>query len=222
MAYRNAYQRTIKESLAFLVYGRDPVMPVNLIYSDPVKSYSDTQTYAKQLVMNLQNTFATVRKNLKSSAQTYTKTNEKWPKSKLIELGDMAYLHVPRIKENTSKKVAKFNQGPYRVIGNVNPVVFEIQRIDKPTHVQNVHVNRLIKVLERETFPHSQDISEVDGEGQESDGRDRKNEELDNNLSPRSLPFIDSVDDEGTEGVRCDPGSSSFSPLVPIPSRQTA
>ncbi|GBO41448.1 hypothetical protein AVEN_30641-1 [Araneus ventricosus] len=134
--------------------------------------------------MNLQNTFAIVRKNLESSAQTYTKTNEKWPKSKRIEVGDMVYLHVPRIKENTTKKLAKFNQGPYRVIGKVNPVVFEIQRIDKPTDVQNVHVNRLIKVLERETFPQSQDISEIDGEGQEYDGRDRKNEELDNNPPP--------------------------------------
>ncbi|GBN58662.1 Pol polyprotein [Araneus ventricosus] len=133
MAYRNAYQRTIKESPAFLVYGRNPVMPLNLIYSDPLKSYSDTPTYAKQLVMKLQNSFAIVRKNLESSAQTYTKTNEKWPKSKRIEVGDMVYLHVPRIKENTTKKLAKFNQGPYRVIGKVYPVVFEIQRIDKPT-----------------------------------------------------------------------------------------
>ncbi|GBO28975.1 hypothetical protein AVEN_79132-1, partial [Araneus ventricosus] len=47
-------------------------------------------------------------------------------------------------------------------------------------------------------------------------------DELDNNLPPRSLPFIDSGDDEGTEGVKYDPGSSSFPPLVPIPLSQTA
>ncbi|GBM90463.1 hypothetical protein AVEN_75841-1 [Araneus ventricosus] len=134
----------------------------------------------------------------------------------------MVYLHVPRIKRNMKKKLAKFNQGQYRVIREVNPVVFKIQRIDKPTEVQNVHANRLIKVVEREIFNRSQDNSEIAGEGQESDGRDRKSEELDNNLPPWSLLFIDSEDDEGTEGVRCDPSSSSSTPLVLIPSSQTA
>ncbi|GBO38127.1 hypothetical protein AVEN_171675-1, partial [Araneus ventricosus] len=110
------------------------------------------------------------------------------------------------------------------VIGKVIPVVFEIQRIDKPTDVQNVHVNRLIWVVGREAFPRSRDISDIGRkEGQKTEGRDRKSGELDNNLPPRSLPFLDSGDDERTERVRCDPMSScSPPPLVPIPSSQTA
>ncbi|GBN37458.1 hypothetical protein AVEN_88085-1 [Araneus ventricosus] len=42
MAFKSAYHRSIQETPDFLVYGRDPVMPYDLIFSDPVRSYSDT------------------------------------------------------------------------------------------------------------------------------------------------------------------------------------
>ncbi|GBL97722.1 hypothetical protein AVEN_255487-1, partial [Araneus ventricosus] len=57
MAFRNAYHRTFEETPAFLLYGRDPVMPYDLIFSDPVRTYSDTPSYAQQLANRLQSTY---------------------------------------------------------------------------------------------------------------------------------------------------------------------
>ncbi|GBN93433.1 hypothetical protein AVEN_161970-1 [Araneus ventricosus] len=54
IAYRSAYHRSIQETPAFLVYGRDLVMPYDLIFSEPVRSYSDSPSYAHQVVNRLQ------------------------------------------------------------------------------------------------------------------------------------------------------------------------
>ncbi|GBM74529.1 hypothetical protein AVEN_126580-1 [Araneus ventricosus] len=69
MAFRSAYHRSIQETSDFLVYGRDPVMPYDLIFSDPVRSYSDTPSYVHQLVNRLQSSFASVKQHLENSAE---------------------------------------------------------------------------------------------------------------------------------------------------------
>ncbi|GBN93432.1 hypothetical protein AVEN_161969-1 [Araneus ventricosus] len=66
------------------------------------------------------------------------------------------HLHIPKIKIHTSKKLAKFNQGSFRVIKQFSPVIFEIQQVNQPSKKQKVHLNRLIKVVETDTFTNTQ------------------------------------------------------------------
>ncbi|GBM07282.1 Retrovirus-related Pol polyprotein from transposon 297 [Araneus ventricosus] len=82
----------------------------------------------------------------------YPEFTGKIPKNKLIEVGDVVYLNTPRIKVNTTKKLAKLNQGPFRVIAKTSPVVFKIKHINEPSNIQTVHLNRIFKVPERATF----------------------------------------------------------------------
>ncbi|GBO39742.1 Transposon Tf2-9 polyprotein [Araneus ventricosus] len=153
MAYRNAFHRSIKETPSFLNHGRDIVMPYDIIFSEKERSYSDTLSYAHQLVNKLQTSFAIVKDNLEKAADDIEKLNDSRPKCKQILVGDLVYLHTPKIKIHTSKKFAKLNEGPFRVIKQFSPVNFQIQHVNEPTNKQNVHVNRLIKVEKREIFP---------------------------------------------------------------------
>ncbi len=153
LAFRTAYHRTIQNSPAFLVYGRDLVMPYDLIFSSKFRTYSDTRSYAQNLVINLQNTFELVKKNLVQAAKNQVNSQHSGNFTKFIQEGDTVYLHVPAIKPNLTKKLCKLNRGPYRVIKKVSPVLFEICLIKNPNDRQKVHVNRLIKVIEREPFP---------------------------------------------------------------------
>ncbi|GIY67291.1 reverse transcriptase [Caerostris extrusa] len=59
MAFRNAHHRTIQETPAFLVYGRD--LAYDLIFRDQVRTYSDASSFATQLVNRLQSSFALVK-----------------------------------------------------------------------------------------------------------------------------------------------------------------
>ncbi|GBO17704.1 Retrovirus-related Pol polyprotein from transposon 412 [Araneus ventricosus] len=123
MAYRNAFHRSIKETPAFLNHGRDIVMPYDLIFSEKERSYSDTPSYAHQLVNRLQTSFAIVKENLEKAADDIEKLNNSKPKCKEILVGDLVYLHTPKIKIHTSKKFAKLNEGPFRVENGNNAAV---------------------------------------------------------------------------------------------------
>ncbi|GBN48694.1 Retrovirus-related Pol polyprotein from transposon 17.6 [Araneus ventricosus] len=125
MAYRNARHRILDENPSFLVYGRDPVMPCHLIFSE------------------------------------------------------------------------KLNQGPYRVIKQNSPVIFQIQHIAHPLDIQTIHLNRLVKVTEREIFPAIEEKSEivdspvVTNETNQSRGDTDVSEEF----PPLSLPYRSLVND---------------------------
>ncbi|GBO22412.1 Retrovirus-related Pol polyprotein from transposon 17.6, partial [Araneus ventricosus] len=157
MAFRNAFHTTLKECPSYLVFGRDPVMPYHLVYSDEFRSYSDEPSYAQELVSKLQYSFNLVKENLEKAAEKNSKRNAVLPLNKQIEIGDLVYLHTPKIKIHTSKKLAKLNHGPFRVINKLSSVIFEIQLVNQPAKRQKVHLNRLVKVLEREIFPSIED-----------------------------------------------------------------
>ncbi|GBO06936.1 Transposon Tf2-6 polyprotein [Araneus ventricosus] len=161
MAYRNARHRILDENPSFLVYGRDPVIPYHLIFSEKVRSYSDYPSYAQQLVTKLQTAFSLVKQNLDKQAESYSKVQVSLPKNKRTVIGDLVYVHTPKIKVHTSKKLSKLNQGPYRVIKQNSPVIFQIQHIAHPLDIQTIHLNRLVKVMEREIFPTIEEKSEI-------------------------------------------------------------
>ncbi|GBM53511.1 hypothetical protein AVEN_261280-1 [Araneus ventricosus] len=206
MAYRNAFHRSIKETPAFLNHGRDIVMPYDLIFSEKERSYSDTPSYAHQLVNRLQTSFAIVKENLEKAADDIEKLNNSKPKCKEILVGDLVYLHTPKIKIHTSKKFAKLNEGPFRVVRQFSPVNFQIQHVNNPTNKQNVHVNRLIKVEKREIFPTVQSENSLADEGNEvlniNDYKENGNNDAVSNeeailkLYPcYTLPYKDWMDD---------------------------
>ncbi|GIY89544.1 reverse transcriptase, partial [Caerostris extrusa] len=110
------HHRSIQETPAFLVYGRDLQMPYDRIFRDQVRTYSDTPSFATQLVNRLQSSFALVKQHLEKSAEGVAKCKcqIELPKSKQISVGDLVYLHTPKIRIHTSKKLAKLNDGPLK------------------------------------------------------------------------------------------------------------
>ncbi|GIX89939.1 reverse transcriptase [Caerostris extrusa] len=130
-------------------------MPYDLIFRDPVRTYSDTPSFATQLVNMLQTSFALVKQHLEKSAEEVSKYQIELPKSKQIVVGDLVYLDTPKIRIRTSKELAKLNYGPFRVIKQFFSVMFEIQHVNK----QRVHLKRLVKVAVRQVFPDELRIS---------------------------------------------------------------
>lgn len=153
MAFRTAYHRTIKQTPAFIVYGRDLVMPYDLIFSSKFRTYNDNPTYVQELIPKLQQTFSLVKENLEKAADNQVASTVASRSLKNIQVGDLVYLHTPKIKVHTSKKLSKLNHGPYRVTRKFSPVLFEITSLQNLSHKQKTHINRLIRVPEREVFP---------------------------------------------------------------------
>lgn len=179
MAFRTAYHRTIKQTPAFVVYGRDIVMPYDLIFSSSkFRTYSDSPTYAQELVPRLQQAFSLVKENLEKAADSQVASTAATRSIKDIQIGDLVYLHIPKIKIHTSKKLSKLNHGPYRVTEKCSPVLFKITLIANPSKFTVTHINRIIKVPEREVFPSFSPIFTED---------DSKNDEIKQNVEDENL-----------------------------------
>ncbi|GIY24603.1 reverse transcriptase [Caerostris darwini] len=151
MAFRNAHHSSIQETPAFLVYGRDLQMLYDLIFRDQVWTYFGMHSVSTQLVKRLQSSL--VKEHKKKSVEEVSKYQISLPKSKQIAVGDLVYLHTPKIRIHTSRKLTKLNNGPFRIIKQFAPVIFEIQHFNEPIYKQRIHLNRLVTVVEWEIFP---------------------------------------------------------------------
>ncbi|GBO42180.1 Gag-Pol polyprotein [Araneus ventricosus] len=216
MAYRNAHHRSILEKLSFVIHGRDLIMPPDFIYAEPIRSYSDTFSYKQDLVNWIHSTFALIKSSLEKAAEANSKNPAPLPNNKRIEVGDVVYLFTPKIKVHTSKKLAKLNDGPFRVIAKPNPVIFEIKHMIKPENTQTVHLNRIFKVPDRATFEwetkHSETQTLADTNS-ETRACLPTEEEILKEYSPYTLPLkpSDFCEDDENSGGTLNLGQSEIS-----------
>ena len=61
LAYRTSRHETTGTTPFFLMFGRDPRLPEDVIYSLPVESYASEHHYCRELKRQLQQTYARVR-----------------------------------------------------------------------------------------------------------------------------------------------------------------
>ncbi|GIY89755.1 endonuclease [Caerostris darwini] len=103
--FREAHHRSIQETPAFLVYGRDLQMPYDLIFRDQVRTYSDTPSFATQLVNRLQSSFALVKQHLEKSAEEVSKHQIKLVKVAVREIFPDVSLDEHTVNLSNSQKI---------------------------------------------------------------------------------------------------------------------
>lgn len=140
MAYRFNIHTATGYSPHFLLYGRDPVLPIDDIVRPQTIKYDVDQNYVSELIARLNKTFVTVRENLAKARERYTHQYNKKTKISSFELGDLVYLYDPSVKKGLSKKLARPWSGPYRVIEIKGPVTYKIRKLNTR---KVVHINRL-------------------------------------------------------------------------------
>lgn len=153
LAHRSAIHSALNDTPAHLIYGRDIILPVDIIAAPVKRSYADYRDFSEELELRLHKAFKLVKDNLTKAAERQEQYRAKFFKDKDIRVGDMVMLYTPVVKPGQSKKFTKTNKGIYRVKKQTSPVNFEIVQINKPNDRQLVHIDRLTKLHERIIFP---------------------------------------------------------------------
>lgn len=181
LAYRTAIHSALKDTPAHLVYGRDLILPVDLIGSHARRSYADNWEYSEDLHLRLKSAFDLIKKNLINAAEKQEQYRERFVKDKGIIVGDLVMLYTPVVKPGEAKKFTIFNKGVYRVVEQTSEVNFKIIHVNNPKDNQLVHVDRLTKLPERIIFP-SLPVEDLEVT-QQSKGHTRDIENVNNNES---------------------------------------
>ncbi|KAE8988354.1 hypothetical protein PR003_g23459 [Phytophthora rubi] len=171
-AYRTAYHEALGDSPFFSLYGRDPVLPLDVAFLNLGKKWKSNEVaaYRRELYRTLRDSRHLVERQLLKAQDRH----ERRLSDRVVvqyEVGAPVWVYQlfrKKSGESRTKKLAFAWHGSYRVVDKVNENAY---RIDIPTHPNKtvtVNVNRLKKFRGRWTRPFMDEVPEgieEDGEG---------------------------------------------------------
>ena len=140
MAMRTCVNDSSKFSPYFLIYGRDPVMPIDTLLTPRRRYYGDD--YLPTMLQRLHTAFVNVADNTKKARENIKQQADKKARQREFQVGDPVYLHDPVVKEGQTRKLRSPWTPYYRIIELVSPVT-AIIRSQKNGKTRTAHVNNL-------------------------------------------------------------------------------
>ena len=139
--YRVTVSRSLQDSPFYLLYGRDPVLPNDLKYGLEAQRELPSECYKLEHLKVLKEAYEKlVQTKITQNAARKAYYDKKHKPIDLKE-GDMVMLHRPVTVRGLSAKLLPKWEGPFKVIGQVNPVTFRIAN-DENIFVRHVQCLR--------------------------------------------------------------------------------
>ena len=129
LAYRSAPNKATNETPFYLQFGRDPVLPFDVIVAPRRVCYNVEDNYKEEMVLRMQEAFAVVRSKLREAAVKSAAYYDKDSTPVRIRVGDKCYLKQEVFPRGLGKKFRIRFTGPYRLTEQLTPVTFRLTSI---------------------------------------------------------------------------------------------
>jgi hypothetical protein len=142
-AYRTTLNARVNEVPFYLIYGRDPVLPVDLAFGMEPPTTGDPPSlldYKADLVNRLTKAYCELghRKELEMArSKNYYDRNQRDIR---FTVGDLVMVYWPAAKLGIAKKLLPLWRGPFKILKQLSQVTY---RIAKGSTTLPVHVQRL-------------------------------------------------------------------------------
>ena len=157
MAYRTSVNETTRFTPFFLVYGRDPVLPMDTLLNPKLKYHGED--YVPTALQRLHVAFDAVRENMSEVRQKNKRIYDKRAVDRQFEPGDAVYLYDGTVKPGNTAKLTSPWRPYYRIVEQTSPVNYRIR--SQPTgKTRIVHVNLLKAAHPDETWEIERDTVE--------------------------------------------------------------
>ena len=140
----------LNESPFFLIYGRDPKLPQDVLLGSAIKGNSrqisnqDLDQFKSQIMKVLKEAYDKLNKHKEIVQKKYKNYYDKFQKEIKIEINDLVMVYTPATVEGLSYKFLSHWEGPYEIIGRIDSVTYRIKKIKKSKEtIMPVHVKRL-------------------------------------------------------------------------------
>ncbi|KAE8965564.1 hypothetical protein PF005_g28106 [Phytophthora fragariae] len=163
-AYRTAYHEALGDTPFFTLYGRDPVLPLDVAFLNLGKKWKSNEVaqYRRELYRSLKDSRHLVERQL-VKAQDRHEQRLRDQVEVQFEVGDPVWVYQffrAKRREKRTKKLAFSWHGPYRVISKVGVNAYRIEIPSHPDKIVTINVNRLKKFRGRWTRPYMDEVPE--------------------------------------------------------------
>lgn len=144
-AIRFSLNETRQESPAFMMYGRDPNLPIDLSLPLPrlERENFEAVNHPQNMIRHTQEMSKLIKQNLEKSREKTKQKFDSQHQTNNLKIGELVLLTKLETQEGKSKKLDYIWKGPYRVTVINSETNVTITMIANPKKVEVVHVNRL-------------------------------------------------------------------------------
>ena len=164
LAYRTAIHETTGYTPFHVMFGRSPVLPVEIMIGvTSTQKESTVPDFVRSLNRSLKTVCSQVRESIRIAHQRNKARYDQHTTATSFSIGDQVWLFVPAVKTGRTKKLASLWRGPYTVTDKLSPVNYRIQLLGVPNKTLVVHHNRLKHCFGTPTPPPATDTPTTDG-----------------------------------------------------------
>jgi hypothetical protein len=158
-AYCTAQQETVKHSPFYLLYGREPQMPIDAMLPVSVDNLFESPTrYVEEVQRRMHIAHNTVHKLLTTVQEKRAEENKQLDEKKLkqFHIGDVVMKRVHQVPKGKSLKLASQWTGKYQVIDVLpNGNSYQIHPIDKQDRLNRRSISEVIHASQLKSIPHT-------------------------------------------------------------------
>ena len=116
-AYRSSPQESTGFSPFYLLYGRDPTLPIDeVLMPVPDQTFALTSEYAEEVVENLQEAWTMARANIQKSQKKQKAYHDQRAEQPNYQVGDKVRVFMPAEKQGKNRKFARPYKGPFEIV----------------------------------------------------------------------------------------------------------
>ena len=129
LAMRTARNRSTGVTPHFALFGREAVLPIDLIYENQGEKKQHRTIYGQQLEIRMQRIFRYVRRNLGLAVERARGQYGGKLQNQPLQEEELVWLFTPRVKKPkvSVKKYSSFWAGPFKIITQLSDVMFLIR-----------------------------------------------------------------------------------------------
>jgi hypothetical protein len=156
-AYCTAQQETVKHSPFYLLYGREPQMPIDAMLPVSVDNLFESPTkYVEEIQRRMHIAHNTVNQLLTSVREKRNEENKQLDENKLkqFRIGDIVMKRVHQVPKGKSLKLASQWNGKYQVIDVLpNGNSYQIHPLDKRSRLNRRAISEVIHASQIKSIP---------------------------------------------------------------------
>ena len=140
--FRVSPHQTTGDSPFYLLYGREPRLPVDVSLLPPSNVTDSIKEHRARIVQTIQEAHLIARANIQRTQQTMKDRYDRSAREPQFMLGDRVWVYTPKTK-GLSRKLMHHWHGPFRVVEKCSPVHFKLHTCDNRLVSITVHANRM-------------------------------------------------------------------------------